>query len=167
MPKLRTRGIVLLLASLLLARLTALCDDRNNTTADVTAIKVALYRWQEAFNRGDHKSTLEIWAPGDVVVSYPGRPDRTYRDIVASAETHDPNTEETTFVDIEEVIVSGDLAFVRDTWRHTVRQKQSGSTRQLRLRSIEIWRKLPQAGWRVTRAMLYDDTPPPLDTKRD
>jgi ketosteroid isomerase-like protein len=128
-------------------------------TDDVQAIKAALYRWQDAFNRGDHKTTLEIWATNDVVLSWPGRPDRTYRDIVASASKQDPNIQETSFVDIEEVLVSGDLAYVRDTWRHSITDKSSGKTTTLRLRSIEIWRKLPQQGWKITRSMLYDDAP--------
>jgi ketosteroid isomerase-like protein len=51
---------------------------------------------------------------------------------------------------INEVIVDGSLAVVRDTWTQTTRQ-DSGPDKVATFRSYEVWRRQPNGTWKISR----------------
>jgi steroid delta-isomerase len=64
-------------------------------------------------------------------------------------------------VDVVEVMVSGDLAVVRDIWRMT-RIAGADTTVQV-IRSFEVWRRQPDGRWRIAR---WISAPEPAMTGR-
>ena len=51
---------------------------------------------------------------------------------------------------INEVIVDGSLAVVRDTWTQTTKQ-DAGADKVSTFRSYEVWRRQPDASWKISR----------------
>jgi len=106
-------------------------------------IRAALARWTEAANRGDWNRALQVWAP-DLVGWYPGVPDDTFqKEAGYAAKGGAPTTKYQ--LTINEVIVSGPLAVVRDTWKMTA----AGKT--LTVRSFEVWERQADQSWKIIR----------------
>ena len=111
-------------------------------------IRASLARWVEAANRGDWKEAVKIWAP-DLIGWYPGTPDDTYaREIERAARGGAPRTRYE--LEVKEVMVSGQLAVVRDVWTFTTKQ-ESGRVLTEKVKSFEVWRRQPDGAWRICR----------------
>lgn len=111
-------------------------------------IRNSLTRWVQAANRGDWKEAVKVWAP-DLIGWYPGMPDDTYaREIERAARGGAPRTKYE--LEIKEVMVSGQLAVVRDVWTFTTRQ-ESGRDLTETVRSFEVWRRQPDGAWKICR----------------
>jgi ketosteroid isomerase-like protein len=111
-------------------------------------IRSALAGWVAAANRGDWKEALKVWAP-DLIGWYPGLPDDTYaREVERAARAGAPRT--TYEVDIQEVMVSGALAVVRDVWTFSTRSANS-ALRVEKVKSFEVWRRQPDGLWKISR----------------
>ena len=115
-------------------------------TADNAAaekqIRAALAGWVEAANRGDYKAASEVWAPEG--------PDDTYEREAAYAKLPIKPPTTTYALTINEVIVDGSLAVVRDTWTQTTKQA-AGANKVETFRSYEVWRRQPDASWKISR----------------
>jgi ketosteroid isomerase-like protein len=137
-----------LIAGLLLLPASGLSGATGEERNAESAIRKALASWVEAANRGDWKTALNVWAP-DLIGWYPGAPDDTYaREAENAARSRPPRTRFE--LDIEEVIVSGTLAVVRDVWKLTSR-RDAGEPTVETIRSFEVWRKQPDGAWRIAR----------------
>jgi ketosteroid isomerase-like protein len=114
-----------------------------------TAIRTALAGWVAAANRGDYEAALAVWAP-DLVGWPPEGPDDSYARELAASKLP-PQPVRTTFaLSIDEVIVDGSLAVVRDTWTQTT--KRDGPPDKVEtFRSFEVWRRQPDASWKISR----------------
>ena len=146
-------------ALLLSTTLSAEPRGSSDATAAEAQIRKALARWVEAANRQDWKAALAVWAP-DLIGWYPGQPDITYRREVENA-AH-PAARTTIYqVTVNEVIVSGSLAVVRDTWTFTP-TVASGDSRAMTVRSYEVWRRQPDLAWKIIR---WISAPEPADAK--
>jgi len=51
---------------------------------------------------------------------------------------------------VDEVIVDGSLAVVRDTWTQTT-QRDAAPDQITTFRSFEVWRRQPDASWKISR----------------
>jgi ketosteroid isomerase-like protein len=122
-------------------------------------IRAALARWVEAANRQDWKAALDVWAP-DLIGWYPGEPDDTYQQ-EAEFAAHPKPRSETYQVTVNEVIVSGPLAVVRDTWVITDKLP-SGQSKAVTLRSYEIWHRQSDSRWKIIR---WISSPEPAKAK--
>src|SRR5207248_1349975 len=78
-------------------------------------IRSALAQWVEAANRGDYPSALAVWAP-DLIGWAPDGSDDTYARERKFAQLPQQPPKTTYALQIEEVIVDGSLAVVRDAW---------------------------------------------------
>jgi ketosteroid isomerase-like protein len=131
----------------------------GDSSAAVRDIRAALARWIEAANRQDWRAAAEIWAP-DLVGWYPGQPDDTYAKEQASAARPRPGRKPTRYeVTVNEVMVSGSLAVVRDTWRFTTNSGSPDSSVAV-VRSFEVWRRQPEGAWKIAR---WISAPEPAD----
>jgi steroid delta-isomerase len=131
-----------------LRELARASTDPSPRATDEAEIRAALARWVDAANRQDWKAALDVWAP-DLIGWYPGQPDDTYAREQANSTR--PKREHSTRFEltINEVIVSGDLAVVRDTW--TMRSGDAAGPAALTLRSFEVWRRQPDGTWKIAR----------------
>ena len=116
--------------------------------ADEAEIRAALARWVAAANRQDWKTALEVWSP-DLVGWYPGQPDDTYTREQSGASKPKREHPIKFEVTVNEVIVSGDLAVVRDTW--LMRSTDPASPSVATVRSFEVWRRQPGGAWKISR----------------
>lgn len=99
----------------------------------------------------------------DALLSYPGHPDAgfdTLRELFRKSYTH-PDVQGRYSAEIEEVQVSGDLAFVRAVWTADLEQKSTGRKVHTRDKDLEIWRCQPDGSWKLYRGLSYPvDSPP-------
>lgn len=137
-----------------LARASA---DPSQTRADEAEIRAALARWVEAANRQDWRAALAVWAP-DMVGWYPGQPDDSYAREETNATRPKREHGSQFELTINEVIVSGDLAVVRDTW--TMRSTDPAAPRATTFRSFEVWRRQPGGAWKISRWISAPDPAP-------
>jgi len=135
--------------SLLAAAGLAHADAASDNRAAEKEIRAALSRWTEATNRGDMQTALSVWAPDLVGWSADG-PDDTYP-LETEFAKQPPEPVKTRYgLTINEVIVDGSLAVVRDTWTETTK-RDSGTGKVATFRSYEIWRRQPDRSWKISR----------------
>jgi ketosteroid isomerase-like protein len=128
----------------------ASAQERHDSAAAVRAIRGALASWLEAANRGDWKAASRVWAP-DLIGWYPGQPDDSYTKEMESAAHPKPGRPPTRYqVNVVEVMVSDELAVVRDIWRFTTRPGAADSSVSV-VRSYEVWRRQKGNDWKIAR----------------
>jgi steroid delta-isomerase len=114
-----------------------------------STIRAKLAAWETAYNSGDRKTAFAIWAP-DLVGWYPGIPDITWQqEKDALARPAPPAPRSSLHVQIVEVLVSGDLAVVRDIWTET--PPAGSAAPATRIPSFEVWRRQPDGDWKIAR----------------
>lgn len=145
----RTYGLMVLGAATLFgASLSAAAASTPVEGKAEAEIRAALARWVEAANRQDWKRALDVWAP-DLIGWYPGIPDITYERELENSK-HPSSGPLTTYqVTVNEVIISGELAVVRDTWTFT--KKQASGDAIEKVRSYEVWRQQTDGQWKISR----------------
>lgn len=136
------------LALLLTSGLVIAHPAADNAAAE-KQIRAALAGWVEAANRGDYKAASTVWAP-DLIGWAPDGPDDTYEREAAYAKLPIKAPDTTYALTINEVIVDGSLAVVRDTWTQTTKQA-AGTDKVDMFRSYEVWRRQPDASWKISR----------------
>jgi len=136
-------------ALLVVSGLAGASPAADNAAAE-KQIRAALASWVEAANRGDYKAASTVWAP-DLIGWAPQGPDDSYEREADAAKVPPPQAVRTTYaLTIDEVIVDGSLAVVRDTWTQTTKQ-DSGPDQVSTFRSFEVWRRQPDASWKISR----------------
>jgi uncharacterized protein (TIGR02246 family) len=99
----------------------------------------------------------------DALLSYPGYPDSGFdaiRELFRKSYTH-PDIQGRYSADIEEVQVSGDLAFVRAVWTADLEQKSTGRKVHSQDKDLEIWRCQPDGSWKLYRGLSFPIQDPP------
>jgi ketosteroid isomerase-like protein len=115
----------------------------RDAAGDEARIRARLAQWVEQFNSGDYAGAAGIWAP-DLIGVIPGGPDDTWAREMEGARRAKPGPVRFALT-VDEVLVDGDLAVVRDTWR------QTGGAREEKFRSFEVWRRQPDGEWKIAR----------------
>jgi ketosteroid isomerase-like protein len=100
------------------------------------------------------KTALQVWAP-DLIGWGTEGPDDTYQR-EADFAAHPVPTRTTYALTINEVMVDGSLAIVRDSWTETTRQ-DNGPDKVTTYRSFEVWRRQLDNSWKISR---WIDGPP-------
>ena len=133
--------------------LAAGCAVHAEATADKAdaerRIRAALAHWTEAANRGDYKAAFDVWAP-DLIGWAPQGADDSYRREAQYAKLPVQPPQTTYVLKIDEVIVDGSLAVVRDIWTQTTKQ-ETGPAKVSTFRSFEVWRRQPDRTWKISR----------------
>jgi ketosteroid isomerase-like protein len=127
----------------------ARADAAADNAAAEKQIRAALANWVDAANHGDYKSASEVWAP-DLIGWAPQGPDDTYEREMGYAKLPAGLAKTTYALTINEVIVDGSLAVVRDTWTQTTKQ-ESGPDKVATFRSYEVWRRQADRSWKISR----------------
>ena len=114
-------------------------------------ILVAIQAFVMAYNSGDLNALLSYYDDDLVKLRQGAEPESKQATAYRLRELFDhfnTNVE----VRNSEVIVSGDMAFTRGTFRVTLTPRIGGEQQQVSRRYLEIWRKRDGV-WRVSRTM--------------
>jgi ketosteroid isomerase-like protein len=138
--------------------ITALCAGakaqvKNEKSEDEVKIRTALENWVINFNGGNYEQTFEIWSP-ELIGWYPGGREVTFADA-----TKIPSGNATTKFELQinEILVDGKLAVVRDTWRQSVKRNAATPEENSTLKSYEIWKKHDDGKWRIIRWISFEE----------
>jgi dienelactone hydrolase/ketosteroid isomerase-like protein len=124
---------------------------------DVETLRNKILTYADAVNRREPEPILPMFAP-DILLSFPGIPDQDYatlRPDYESMRSRAPG-EVMTRPEIEEILVSGDLAIIRALWHTTVTKPgnpPSVTTRQMK--DLQVWRRESNGEWRFARGMHF------------
>jgi uncharacterized protein (TIGR02246 family) len=130
-------------------------------TVNCEALRVSFQKWTAAYASRDLAGTMAIFAD-DLIFSFQGSPDASRSDLEKGyrASFSHPETSGEWVPHFEEVQCSGNLGFIRSTWRLEV--KGGGKTEvKEENRSIDIFRRLATGEWRIFRSLNY-----PLDRQK-
>ncbi|MFN8202468.1 MAG: nuclear transport factor 2 family protein [Solirubrobacteraceae bacterium] len=120
--------------------------------ADEAAIRAALNAWPRAWARRDAPAICGLFAP-DVVLSFPGGPDRTYRQACAQFRALTANRRRTVRYrrpTIERIVVDGDLAAVRLIWTYRIERRDGKLLERGREKGLDVFERQPDGAWRIT-----------------
>ncbi len=141
-------------AALLLV-LAAACASTTPRASDEETLRRHILTYADAVERRDPDAIMALLAP-DILLSYPGIPDQDYetlRKAYAEMRSREPG-EVTTRPDIEEILVSGDLAIIRVVWNTTVR-KGGSEPASRQMRDLQVWRREPSGHWKFVRGIHF------------
>ncbi len=114
-----------------------------------------LMRWRDSYNARDLSGTLAPYDPA-ITGLYAGNSPDTFASLRESYTRSFAATDRQRSIEFEqpeEIIASGNFAFVRDHWTSTVRTPV-GETRRLS-RGIEFWRKNESGEWKLVHYLSY------------
>jgi len=117
-------------------------------------IAIGLKNWNEAFNRGDLEACMDLFAT-NLVAIYSGQPDRGHaelRELLAPALK--PSQQQYRYeLQIEEIMVEKEMAFVRLIW--TLKTRQGASEEISRDRGLDVFKLQNDGRWRIIRFMAF------------
>lgn len=120
-------------------------------------IRVALTTWMADFNAGRADRVCTLFAP-DLLATYRGFPDRTYQQIcdLLQRSLTDPGRRFHYGLDIQEILVSGDLAVVRLVWRLTITPADGSSPVTSQEPGMDVFRRQTDGGWQIIRYLAFE-----------
>lgn len=119
-------------------------------------IRSALEGWTRDFNDKKTDKVCGLFAL-DLIANYGDYTEKTYESICTQLKLSLTN-EDTTLryaLDIQEIIVSGDLAVVRLIWILTVRDTSGNLIETTKDRGMDIFRRQADGNWRISRYVAY------------
>ena len=151
--QLRKRALAFALATAWLC-----AEAQADVESDKVAIAARLAAFTAAFNARDAEGACEIFAP-DLVSTMRGRADND-RDAVCKriAKTlADRGVDMHYSPDIEEIIVSGDLAVVRLVWNVSIRRGPAPAVSKEP--GFDVFRRQPDGRWSISRFLAFSNAP--------
>jgi len=129
----------------------------DSTAGTQNQIRVALEKWKLDFNAGAASQACALFAP-DLISDFRGQPEDTYNSLCANMQMalSDPNKTYHYDLEIKEILVSGDLAVVRLVWTMKQHPKNGGPEQTMREPGMDIFRRQPDATWKISRYMAYE-----------
>jgi uncharacterized protein (TIGR02246 family) len=148
----RVMRLAFLLASM------AVGSAQADVEADKAAIAARLQDFTATFNARDAAGACDIFAP-DLVSTMRGRPDNGREAVCKriAAALADRSKTMRYAPDIQEIIVSGDLAVVRLVWNVT--ETQSGAARVSHEPGLDVFRRQPDGKWSIARFLAFSNEP--------
>jgi steroid delta-isomerase len=142
-----------LLLCLLLVAVPAMAAEDSSPEA---AIRQALATWTEQFNARDTKGVCTLFAPGlrynvqglPTEQTYQDMCDRLYRALTGQEVRYHYR------LDIQEIIVSGDIAVVRLVWYDTVSRPGVPDVVTPE-QGMDIFRRQDDGSWKIIRYIAY------------
>jgi len=119
--------------------------------ADVAAIKALEQATMKAFNEGDLDSYISLFVD-DAVWMPPGDITIIGKEEIRNWFNFDLFSYQMA-ISVDEVQVSGDWAFIRDNWKGTGTQKESGETSEFDMKSIVIVERQADGSWKITHSI--------------
>ncbi len=137
------------------------CTKKVDIEADIEAIKITHAEFDAAINAGDLDSWMSFYTD-DAVRMSPNFPAFIGKDAIR--DVYQSFFEQNTFEGdgmIEEVIVSGDWAFIRGIATYTITPKASGEPiREYLGKWVAFNKRQPDGSWKYHRFIYNYDLPP-------
>lgn len=152
----------LFVLSFLLAGAAAGASDAAGTCSPEPAVVTRAFEGLVRARSARDPDTVMSFFDKDALLSYPGHPDSGFgalRELFRKSYSH-PDIQGRYSAEIEEVQVSGDLAFVRAVWTADLEQKSTGRKVRTRDKDLEIWRCQPDGSWKLYRGLSFPVEPP-------
>lgn len=126
------------------------------TVGAETAVRDALLKWTIDFNTRNTSRICDLFAP-DLVYDYRGFPERGYDALcgLLHRSLDDRTKKFTYFLDIKEIILSGDLAIVRLVWTLNVTSPGTKAVESIEP-GLDVFRRQPDGSWRIIRYVAYE-----------
>ena len=153
MPGWMLSRTLLLVAGLAVLPAAAAAETAQESSA---AIRAALEQWTADFNAGNRERVCDLFAP-DLISNFRGAPPRDFRALCDNLQKSlaDPTRTYRNVLELQEIIVSGDLAAVRLIWHSTVKLKDSGVEETDAEPGLDIFRRQPDGSWKIARFIAY------------
>lgn len=151
------RPAFLLLAALAASGASAAPTVRAEDAPEA-AIEQRLRDWTEAFNSGRADGVCDLFSHA-LVAYYRGQPEKRYGplcDALREAVAKDGPRTFRYVPEIEEILVSGDLATVSLLWHLTVRDRATGTETRSTDRGLDVFRREADGAWRIVRYIGYE-----------
>ena len=150
-----------LLAPALVALTLFAVDARAADDAE-SAIRAVLVNWTNNFNAGKADVVCDLFDP-ELRYEYRGFPERGYRDIckLLQSSLADDSKTYAYSLDIQEVLVSGNLAVVRLVWtlKATLGNGQEVTSVEP---GMDVFRRAPDGTWKIFRYLAYEAPGPAM-----
>ncbi|MDH3292335.1 MAG: SgcJ/EcaC family oxidoreductase [Gemmatimonadota bacterium] len=157
------RRPIFAISAILLAACSAIDGQQATTTqVDAEAIMMMLAEYDTAATAGNVDAYMALYAD-DAVSMPPDAPARTGKEEIRAAFVAflEENTVQLTS-QVDEVRVSGDLAFLRVAYDETVTPKAGGEPTQLHGKWLVILERQPDGSWKWWHEMWSNYTPPEM-----
>jgi ketosteroid isomerase-like protein len=120
-------------------------------------IRGALMQWRDDFNAGRADRICDIFAPG-LRADNRGVSERDFdaQCKLLRAVLGDGERSFSYALDLNEIIVGGDLAAVRLLWTLTARVKATGQVSTTQEQGLDVFAKGDDGRWRIIRFMTYE-----------
>ena len=121
-----------------------------------SSISNILNEWIDAFNKRDLQKSLSIYSE-DFIGYYPAQPDQSYKTIKEQYQhlLTNNNLSIKLAVKIEEIEMSGNLAFVRMILTATIKPAFATEATTAHDKGIQIWQKNQDGEWKLIRASTF------------
>ena len=126
--------------------------------SDEQKIREVHSTWIEAVNAGDLVRLLALMAD-DVVFLNPGRAPFGRDGFAPGFSAAHQQARIVCVSDLEEVVISGDLAYQRGTFTVAATPKSGGATNRISGNFLRIYRRQPDGSWSMTIDMFNSDQP--------
>jgi ketosteroid isomerase-like protein len=131
---------------------------QNIKTDDKLQIEATIAQFIQAFQTGDLDALLATYSD-DLIKARADHADESKAQTAARIARGFEEYDRELVVWNDEIIVSGDLAYVRGILDLTLVPRNGSTPQHVRRRFLEIWRKEEDGRWRVARTMDNRDTP--------
>jgi len=124
-------------------------------------IRQALEQWPRDFNAQDAAGVCGLFAP-DLVASYPNQPDKNYAAMcqqLTAALKNPAKTFRYEAPQIEDILVSGDLAVVRLIWTLSITDPNVPGGLTIKERGIDVFTRQKDGTWKISISHAYPDSP--------
>ena len=131
----------------------------DSADAAQNEIRSALEKWRSAFNDRDERQVCDLFAP-DLIANYQGQPEHNYTSLCQLLQTSLADRERTYHysLNINEVLVYGDLAVVRLIW--TLEIEKDGASKEIIAEpAVDIFRHQADGSWKISRYLAYPAAP--------
>ncbi|WP_183081362.1 DUF4440 domain-containing protein [Paraburkholderia fungorum] len=144
------------LVGVLLSALPCALNAATVSDDPARTIRSALEQWRVDFNARRAAHICDLFAP-DLRYDFYGAPERTYP--LLCARLHHALADTTQSLryglKIKEIIVSGDLAIVRLTWRSTL--TRNGKQESNDETGLDVFGHQPDGSWKIIRYIAYPE----------
>jgi uncharacterized protein (TIGR02246 family) len=153
------RRPIFAISAILLAACTTEGQQATTTQVDAEAIMMLLTEYDAAATAGNVDAVMALYAD-DAVSMPPDAPARTGKEEIRAAfvAVLEENTVQLTS-QVDEVRVSGDLAFLRAAYDETLTPKAGGEPTQLHGKWLVILERQPDGSWKSWREMWSNYAP--------
>ena len=145
------RKVIILIVTVIL--FISACTQNPNEQADVEAIKRMNNEWNTAWSNSDIDGILALWDNDGISMPPGSSPYIGKERIRARLQFLNKTTVENVSTNIEEIEVSGNWAFVRQTFKGTWIPKDGSESKNESSKEIMIFNKQSDGSWKIARYM--------------